>query len=92
MDTRKIVILLVENMKKLKVSFSERMSVLQSGKSNSQYGTMWIFNPLMEEKKKIGKYEIIESGWYKGRINWISYHAKQLKRKKKKIRKQKRYY
>lgn len=73
---------------KLKVSFSERMSVLQSGKSNSQYGTMWIFNPLMEENKKIGKYEIIESGWYKGRINnWISYHAKQLKKKEKEDKK-----
>ena len=37
----------------------------QSGKGNSQYGTMWITNG--SENKKIKKIDKIPEGWYKGR-------------------------
>lgn len=36
------------------------------GKTNSQFGTMWITNG--QENKKIKKIDIIPEGWYKGRI------------------------
>jgi hypothetical protein len=37
----------------------------QTGKSNSQFGTMWITNG--QENKKIKKESVIPEGWYKGR-------------------------
>jgi len=39
----------------------------QRGQGNSQFGTMWIYNPILEENKKIKKTDIIPHGWYKGR-------------------------
>jgi hypothetical protein len=41
-------------------------SIYQSGKDNSQYGTMWITNG--SENKKIQKTCPIPEGWNKGRI------------------------
>ena len=56
---------------KLKVSFSERMSVLQGGNNNSQYGTMWIHNKTLKQCKKVPKDSILDEGWEVGRIlNW----------------------
>ena len=59
---------------KLKVEFSKRMAVLQSGKNNSQYGTKWIFNEILKECKKVAKDSILEDGWQNGRIlDWSMY-------------------
>ena len=41
----------------------------QSGKGNSQYGTMWICNDKTHESKKILKSGHIPNGWRKGRFN-----------------------
>jgi hypothetical protein len=49
-----------------KLKISEKSSVHQRGRGNSQYGTMWITNG--NENKKIKKdVDIIPDGWYKGR-------------------------
>jgi len=39
------------------------------GKSNSQYGTMWITNGT--DNRKIKKIDLIPEGWYKGRVTNI---------------------
>ena len=49
------------------------ISTLQTGKNNSQYGTMWITNG--SENKKIRKTELIPEGWHPGRK--ISYSNKE---------------
>jgi len=43
----------------------EKNSVRQSGKGNSQYGTMWITDN--KHNKKISKTSAIPTGWQKGR-------------------------
>jgi len=48
-----------------KRKIGEKNSIHQSGKKNSQYGTMWITNGI--ENKKIKKDEQLPKGWYKGR-------------------------
>jgi len=48
-----------------KLRQSEVMKLRQSGKNNSQFGSMWITNGT--ENKKISKLDIIPEGWYKGR-------------------------
>ena len=40
----------------------------QTGKKNSQYGTMWISNIEMRQNKKILKEDPIPSGWVRGRV------------------------
>lgn len=52
----------------LKEGHSKRMSELQSGKGNSQYGTMWINNPTSKECKKVPSDSVIEEGWLRGRV------------------------
>lgn len=42
-------------------------SIHQVGSSNSQYGTMWIYNISTFENKKISKDQTIPDGWVKGR-------------------------
>jgi hypothetical protein len=42
-------------------------SVHQSGKGNSQYGTMWIYNETLKENKKINKTDDVPDGWKLGR-------------------------
>ena len=38
---------------------------------------MWIYNPLLQENKKIKKDQEIPDGWRKGRItNWAAYTKK----------------
>ena len=49
-----------------KIKIGEAISVLQEGKKNSQFGTMWITNGT--ENRKIKKdLDNIPEGWYKGR-------------------------
>jgi len=55
---------------KLKEKFSDigkKNSKHQSGKGNSQYGTMWIHNLTLKHSKRIMKTDIIPEGWTKGR-------------------------
>ena len=63
----------------------------QQGENNSQYGTMWIHNPLTQENTKINKDESIPEGWLQGRV---SDDHKQLKieekREKRKLKALKR--
>jgi hypothetical protein len=42
-------------------------SIHQSGKGNSQYGTLWIHNLTLKENKKIKKTDTIPDGWLLGR-------------------------
>jgi len=42
-------------------------SIIQSGKGNSHYGTMWIYNEQVKESKRIKKDSTIPDGWVKGR-------------------------
>jgi hypothetical protein len=51
-----------------KIHFSKVQSKCQSGKGNSQYGTMWIHNPKTLDTKKIKKNEKIPEGWVKGKF------------------------
>jgi hypothetical protein len=55
----------------LKVCRSKNMAILQAGDTNTQFGTKWVHNPLLQESKKIKKDELIPDGWYIGRVvNW----------------------
>ena len=53
---------------RLRKTFSETMSESQKGKSNSNYGTMWIYNLDLEISKKISKEDGIPQGWLKGKV------------------------
>lgn len=46
---------------------SKNMAQIQKGKGNSNYGNMWITNPLTKESKIIKKIDPIPEGWVKGR-------------------------
>ena len=48
-----------------KQRISKTNSIKQSGKNNSQYGSIWITNGI--ESKKIKKEDLIPEGWRKGR-------------------------
>ena len=50
---------------KLRISYSKAMSLLQSGKKNSQFSTMWITDGV--DSKKISVESPIPPGWTKGR-------------------------
>lgn len=68
---------------KLKTDHAYSMSVSQTGKGNSQYGTMWISNISMRECKRISKTACIAEGWQKGRIiNFDKFLAKKKAKKK----------
>jgi hypothetical protein len=43
------------------------MSKSQTGKQNSQYGTMWIHNLDLKQSKRIKKTDETPDGWIKGR-------------------------
>ena len=51
---------------KTKRTIGEKNSKSQSGGGNSQYGTIWVTDGVVN--KKIKKNDIISDGWYKGRI------------------------
>lgn len=50
-----------------KRKIGEANSIHQKGKSNSVYGTMWIYNSELKQSKRISKDTTIPSGWKKGR-------------------------
>lgn len=52
----------------LRRKLSVRMSELQAGTGNSQYGTRWIHNVELEESKKIPVADSLPIGWNEGRI------------------------
>ena len=57
------------------------MSILQSGEENTQYGTMWIYNPVLKNEKNI--LEKYQTGWFRGRINnWDRFLINLWKKKK----------
>lgn len=57
--------------KESKRKIGEANSKYQSGKGNSQYGKMWIYNEELKESKRIDKSSEIPEGWKKGRkIKW----------------------
>lgn len=77
-----------------RTKFSEAQSFCQSGKNNSQYGTMWVVNLELRQNKKIKKGDQIPEGWVKGYItNFDSFFEKQKKNQEKretvKIKRQK---
>jgi hypothetical protein len=49
-----------------KHKIGEKNSISQSGRKNSQFGSMWITNGT--ENKKIKSIDNIPDGWYKGRV------------------------
>lgn len=55
----------------LKKKFAKRISELQAGSGNSQYGTMWISNAILKENRKIKKNDNIPAGWIAGRNVWV---------------------
>lgn len=48
-------------------AFSTAMSEIQTGSGNSQFGSMWIHNPVNGEKIKLLKGSKIPDGYFKGR-------------------------
>lgn len=55
----------------LRKKHSLAMQELQSGANNSQYGSIWIFNKILKENKKIKADELsawTEQGWELGRV------------------------
>ena len=55
----------------LRKKHSIAMSMAQSGKSNSQFGSLWIFNDTLKENKKVNRNELstfIAKGWQEGRV------------------------
>jgi len=81
----------------LKERFSKRMSEINQGEANSQFGTMWISNINEKVNKKVPKGKIPE-GWVKGRNAWNKADKENLKLKKirekkeKKIKQLREYY
>lgn len=53
--------------KETKQKIGQANSIKQSGKSNSQYGTIWIYNLTLKRSKRIMKTDSIPEGWQKGR-------------------------
>ena len=68
----------------LKYHHSSLMSIAQTGKNNSQYGSMWICNVELKENKKIGKNEDIPEGCVKGRNKWNEIKRKSDKKAERK--------
>lgn len=58
-----------ETKEKMKKTFKDINH--QQGESNSQYGTMWIYNIELQINKKVPKNYVLEDGWYFGRkLKW----------------------
>lgn len=61
-----------------------------AGEKNSQFGTIWIYNPEIQQSKKIKQDEEIPDGWFKGKIqNWEKHNQKLKVKESKKLAKQK---
>jgi hypothetical protein len=50
-----------------KKKIGAKNAIHQKGENNSQFGTMWVYNTVTLESKKINKTELLEGGWVKGR-------------------------
>jgi hypothetical protein len=61
----------------LKEGHSIRMSDLQRGIGNSQYGKKWITNYNLRENKSVDKNSVLEDGWVDGRIDWKTFDARE---------------
>jgi hypothetical protein len=68
-----------------KKDFSKVMSYAQTGKKNSQYGKVWIYNLDLEQSIKVYKSELdsyLENGWVNGRVlDFDRYLNLKIKRK-----------
>ena len=54
-----------------RIGFSKRMSIVQGGENNSQYGSRWITNFKTKENKKVKPEELqgyLNNGWVKRRV------------------------
>ena len=61
---------------KYKIEYSNIMSKNQSGELNSQYGTQWIYNPIIQESKKVSKDIELDTNWYIGRVvDWKNHYT-----------------
>ena len=59
-----------------KIEYSNIMSVNQLGELNSQFGTQWIYNPIIKESKKVSKNSVLEHNWFIGRVtNWDNHYS-----------------
>ncbi len=54
----------------LKRAFSSRMKEISSGETASQYGTVWVSNPVEKINKKIKSGDSIPEGFFLGRNIW----------------------
>lgn len=52
----------------VKIQFSKIQSISQTGKNNSQFGKVWVFNLQLRKTKLIDKNEPLEPGWCYGRV------------------------
>lgn len=67
-----------------KLRMSEHNSKSQSGKSNSQFGTIWIHSPSTTESKKIQKTDLHfweAEGWVSGRYTPLRYFNNETERR-----------
>lgn len=62
---------------KYKKEYSIIMSVNQRGELNTQFGTKWIYNPIIKESKKVSKESVLEENWYLGRVTDWNKHFTQ---------------
>lgn len=61
----------------VRTQFSKVQSISQTGKNNSQFGKVWVFNLQLQKTKKVDKNEPLEPGWCYGRvINFDSFIKK----------------
>ncbi len=64
----------------LRTAYSVRVSTLQAGQGNSQFGTRWVYNPEEQQNKKIRSCDTVPTGWIEGRIgNWERYFSQRDK-------------
>jgi hypothetical protein len=60
-----------EHIRKLSTKFvGDKNKITHIGEGNSQYGSVWICNVILQINKKISKYESIPDGWMLGRNKW----------------------
>lgn len=79
------------NYKWFREAFSITMSESQSNEKNSQYGSIWIYNPELKLNKKMNKECPLPDGWVYGRILNQDKESKRIEeRKYKELEKEKK--